>query len=275
MEDPMTKKVLKAQIVNNAEIAGGVYRLTLQCGPEYIKDAEPGRFINLYLNNESMLLPRPISICRAEKERIALVYRVAGKGTKELSGYQGGDTIRISPPLGQGYYIDRMIKTFEESGAGTRTVALVAGGLGVPPMVELAKTLRKHFPEAKLITAVGYQDEVFLTEELRSFCDEVLVATESGREGFRGNVLDMMEDRGFIADYYFSCGPKPMLKALAGICGRLNKPLQISLEERMGCGYGACVGCTCKIQEAGDIVRQKKVCRDGPVFFGSEVAWSE
>jgi dihydroorotate dehydrogenase electron transfer subunit len=271
----MTKEVFEAQIVNNAEIAGGVYRLTLHCGDAFVKDAEPGRFIDLYLNNGSMLLPRPISVCSAEKDRIALVYRVAGKGTKELSGYQSGDTIRISPPLGQGYYIDRVVKTLEDSDAGTKTVALVAGGLGVPPMVELAKAVRNRLPSVKLVAALGYQDEAFLTEELGNFCDEVLVATESGREGFRGNVLEMMEALGFTADYYLSCGPKPMLKALAGICGRMNKPLQVSLEERMGCGYGACVGCTCKIKETGDIVRQKKVCRDGPVFFGNEVVWSE
>jgi dihydroorotate dehydrogenase electron transfer subunit len=204
-----------------------------------------------------------------------LVYRVIGKGTKELSGYKGGDNLRISSPLGQGYYIDHMAATLNDYGSGTRTVALVAGGLGVPPMVELAKVIRNRIPVAKLVAVLGYQDETFLTEELTSFCDGVLIATESGMEGFHGNVLEMMEDLGFAADYYLSCGPKPMLKALAGYCGRLNKPLQVSLEERMGCGYGACVGCTCKIKENSDTVRQKKVCKDGPVFFGNEVVWDE
>lgn len=107
--------------------------------------------------------------------------------------------------------------------------------------------------------------------DLDSFCDEVLIATESGRSGFQGNVLEMMEARGITADYYLSCGPKPMLKALAGYCSRQKKPLQVSLEERMGCGYGACVGCTCRIKEKSAIVKQKKVCKDGPVFFGNEV----
>jgi dihydroorotate dehydrogenase electron transfer subunit len=206
---------------------------------------------------------------------MALVYRVIGKGTKELSGYKAGSTLRVSSPLGQGYDIDQMVETLEDSSSGTRTVALVAGGLGVPPMVELAKVIRKRLPGVKSVAALGYQNEIFLKEDLDSFCDEVLIATQSGRSGFQGNVLEMMEARGLTADYYLSCGPKPMLKALADYCGRLNKPLQISLEERMGCGYGACVGCTCKIKENGDTVRQKKVCKDGPVFFGNEVIWDE
>jgi dihydroorotate dehydrogenase electron transfer subunit len=204
-----------------------------------------------------------------------LVYRVVGKGTKELSGYQGGETLRISSPLGQGYYIEQMTKTLEDSGPGTKTIAIEAGGLGVPPMVELAKVIRKRLPVAILVAVLGYQDETFLTEDLGSFCDEVLVATESGRVGFRGNVLDMMEARGISADYYLSCGPKPMLKALAEYCTRTSKPLQVSLEERMGCGYGACVGCTCKTKGQGSIITQKKVCKDGPVFFGNEVIWNE
>lgn len=270
----MTRELLEAQIVNNTMIAHGVYRLTLHCGAAFIKDAEPGRFVNLYLHDRSMLLPRPISICCAEKERIALVYRVVGKGTKELSGYQSGDILRVSPPLGQGYYIGRMIEALGE-GPGTKTIVLAGGGLGVPPLVELAKVLRNQLPGAGLIAALGFHDETFLTEDLGSFCDEVLVATESGRAGFKGNVLEMLEARRIVADYYFSCGPKPMLKALAGTCAGMNKPLQVSLEERMSCGYGVCVGCTCRIKDQNDDVRQKKVCRDGPVFFGNEVIWND
>lgn len=271
----MTKEVFRSQIIDHTEIADSIYRLTLQYGDDRIGEADPGRFVNLYLDDSSMLLPRPISICRAEKERILLVYRVVGKGTMELTGYKKGDTLRVSSPLGQGYYIDQMIETLGDSGIGAKTIALVAGGLGVPPMVELAKVIRIRLPGTGLVAVLGFQDETFLTEELRELCDEVLIATETGRESFQGNVLEMMEARGTTADYYLSCGPKPMLKALAGYCGRINKPLQVSLEERMGCGYGACVGCTCKIQEKNDIVSQKKVCKDGPVFFGNEVIWND
>ena len=162
----------------------------------------------------------------------------------------------------------------------------------MPPMVELAKAVRKQLAEEekghnkdqigsirkKLIAVIGFQDEVFLDNVLRNYCDEVYIATESGTSGFRGNVIELMETEGIKADYYFSCGPKPMLKALVGFCDKIGKPLQISLEERMGCGYGACVGCTCKTREnevGKSIVKQKKVCKDGPVFFGNEVVWDE
>lgn len=289
----MTKRIIKAQIIRNAEISDGVYRMILQCGAA-AADAEPGQFINLYLHDKSMLLTRPISVCFTEKDRITLVYRVVGKGTKELSAYREGDSLKISTPLGQGYYINKVFETLAESASDTKTIALTAGGLGVPPMAELAKTIRKRLAdcsgsqieytndnkdsEIKLIAMLGFQEEPFLIEELKSFCDEVLIATENGTAGFHGNVLEMMETRKIAADYYLACGPKPMLRALAGLCKKMNKPLQVSLEERMGCGYGACVGCTCRTKEKDSgifKIKQKKVCTDGPVFFGEEVIWNE
>ncbi|HML38822.1 MAG TPA: dihydroorotate dehydrogenase electron transfer subunit, partial [Bacillota bacterium] len=148
-------------------------------------------------------------------------------------------------------------------------------------MVELAKSIRERLSadgQIRLIAAVGYQEAPFLNRELESFCDAVFLAVEKAGPGFRGNVLEMMEARGIEADYYLSCGPKPMLKALAELCARRNKPLQVSLEERMGCGYGACVGCVCKTRETDggvEKMKQKKVCKDGPVFFGSEVVWDD
>jgi dihydroorotate dehydrogenase electron transfer subunit len=157
-------------------------------------------------------------------------------------------------------------------------------------MVELAKALRTGpgsgglgsrrgrddlNGQIKLTAAVGFQDTPFLITELKSFCNEVIIASEKGTSGFRGNVLEMMEQRGLDADYYLSCGPKPMLAALAGYCRRMGRPLQVSLEERMGCGYGACVGCTCKTRGHDGSEKQKKVCLDGPVFFGEEVIWDD
>lgn len=291
----MTKKIFETKILSNTEIVAGIYRIILQmdtAAADMVVAAEPGQFINLYLQDKSMLLPRPISICLAEKDQITLVYRVVGKGTKELSAYREGDILRISTPLGHGYDIDSIFKALDEIHSETKTIALVAGGLGVPPMLELAKTIHKRLmnenssPDAdgnrnktiKLIAMIGFQTEPFLSEELRSFCNEVHIATESGAAGFRGNVMEMMEREGIDADYYLSCGPRPMLKALAEHCIDMEKPLQVSLEERMGCGYGACVGCTCKTAERSDgivKVKQKKVCKDGPVFFGNEVIWNE
>lgn len=282
----MTAKIMEARILSNEEIAAGVYRILLQNGSEALA-GEPGQFINIYLQNKSMLLPRPISISFAEADRITLIYKIAGKGTKELSSYRTGDSISISTPLGRGYSMDAVFESLDGKSIGEeKTIALVAGGLGVPPMLELAKTLQRCLEERnkkqkgpiKLIALIGFAEEVFLAEELKRYCGEVYIATENGSAGYHGNILEMMERCEINADYYLACGPKPMLKALAAFCNKADKPLQVSLEERMGCGYGACVGCTCKIkeQDGGIIkVKQKKVCKDGPVFFGNEVIWDE
>lgn len=297
----MTTRIFESKILSNTEIAVGIYQIVLQIdtadedmimAAEMVAAAEPGKFINLYLQDKSLLLPRPISICLADEDRITLVYRVVGKGTKELSTYREGNLLRISTPMGHGYNMDSICEALHETPSETKTIALVAGGLGIPPMLELSKTIHKRIinnnrssdnedsrnAKIKLIAMIGFQGETFLTEELRSFCDEIHIATESGAAGFHGNVLEMMERERIDADYYLSCGPKPMLKALAEHCNKRNKPLQVSLEERMGCGYGACVGCTCKTAEKIDGIvkfKQKKVCKDGPVFFGNEVIWNE
>lgn len=290
-------EIIEAEVISNQEIVKDIFRIELQCDTS-IPDGKPGQFINLYLRDKSMLLPRPISICRMENEKIILVYRVVGKGTKELSSYREGAFLRISSPLGNGYDLDTVFRTLDQAGPREKTIGIVAGGLGIPPMVELANAIRARLKngsrsqtdsvecsegtKTKLIAMLGFQEEPFLTEELNRFCDEVHIAAEKGSAGFRGNVLEMMKNREICADYYLSCGPRPMLKALSGICGRSKKPLQVSLEERMGCGYGACVGCTCKIKESSETggensgkTRPQKVCKDGPVFFGSEVIWDE
>lgn len=289
----MTKEIIESRIIRHREIAGDIFQLELQWGGAE-REGGPGQFVNLYLRDRSLLLPRPISICRMEGETVTLVYRVVGKGTKELSGYQEGEILRISTPLGNGYDLDAVFRAVAQVSPKQRTICLVAGGLGVPPMVALAKAFREGITagssrehnaehqngreEIKLVAVLGFQEEPFLTEELGAYCDEVHIALERGTTGFRGNVLELMEKRKIWGDYYLSCGPKPMLKALSELCDRRSVPVQVSLEERMGCGYGACVGCTCKTAEAGgsgESTKLKKVCKDGPVFLGSEVVWDE
>jgi len=261
-----TKAVVNCQVVENREIAVGIYKITI--GGESVlpicKDLAPGQFINVYMKDKSTLLPRPISICNIEKDAIELVYKVVGKGTGEMSGYKRGDSIRISSPLGNGFRLDA-------DGSEKRAV-LVAGGVGVPPMIELAKALKKL---GMAVTGVfGFQEEPFLIREMEAHCDRLFIATENGMEGFHGNVIQLMVEQNITGDEFYSCGPKPMLKALALACEEMKVPVQVSLEERMGCGYGACVGCTCRIKE-GEKVVQKAVCKDGPVFKGNEVVWDE
>ncbi|QOX62281.1 dihydroorotate dehydrogenase electron transfer subunit [Anoxybacterium hadale] len=269
-------RILESKILGNDQIAREIYCMTLEY-EGWESEMKPGQFVNLYLNDKSMILPRPVSICEAEKGKLALVYRIVGKGTEALSSYAPGDIIRVSTPLGNGYDVtDIALRLGTDS---SKTIVLAAGGLGVPPMLELAKSLRKAIePNIKLTAVIGFQDEVFLCEELEQYCDSVLVATDNGSKGFHGNVLELMKAEGDPGDYYLACGPKPMLKAVSDYCVEKNIPIQVSLEERMGCGYGACVGCTCRIKEENDEkvpFKLKKVCKDGPVFRGNEVVWDD
>ena len=173
-----------------------------------------------------MLLARPISICEIGTDTLTLVYGVVGKGTKEFSSYNVGDDIKLTTALGNGF-----------TPADAKVHVLVGGGIGVPPLVELAKHL-----EGEKIAVIGFREAPFLHDRLEELGVKVYVATDSGAHGFKGNVVELMEEKGLVGDYYYSCGPKPMLRALAAFCEAKGKPVQVSLEERMGCGYGACVG---------------------------------
>ncbi|MGN0711870.1 MAG: dihydroorotate dehydrogenase electron transfer subunit [Anaerovoracaceae bacterium] len=268
------KKVLTGRVLGNDRIAADVFKIMIEA--DGLGEIKPGQFVNIYLDDKSMLLPRPISICDADGNTITLVYRVVGGGTKLLSEYAAGKAIKVSTPLGNGNFIDGTEKGGKFDSYKDKYVVVVGGGIGVPPMVLLAKRLKEK--GAKVIAAVGFQHEPFLLEELEKYCMEVHIATDSGAVGFHGNAVQMIKEQGISGEEYFSCGPKVMLKALSEYCMEKNIPCQVSLEERMGCGYGACVGCTCKVKvktEHGIEIQQKGVCKHGPVFFGEEVAWDE
>ncbi len=253
------KTVIEAKIIQNQEIAQGVYRMVLSA-PEIAAGASCGQFVNLYPKAKHTLLPRPISICEIGEDTLTLVYGVVGEGTREFAGYNAGETIRVSSAIGTGFKPQK-----------TKTAVLVGGGIGVPPLVELAKQM-----SGEKIAVIGFRDEPFLKEELEKAGAKVYIATDSGKTGFKGNVIELIQEQGISGDYFYSCGPKVMLKALAAYCESINTPVQVSLEERMGCGYGACVGCVCKIKENTETgYEHKKVCKDGPVFLGSEVVWDE
>ena len=254
----MSKKVVVGEIIGQVAIAPMIYKMTIKA-PEVAETARAGQFVNLYPASKSTILPRPISISEIGENTITLVYGVVGEGTKEFSELQVGDTVRVSTPLGNGYTIQKE----------AQVSVLVGGGIGVPPLVELAKQI----PGEK-IAVLGFRDEPFLVETLEELGAKVYVATDSGRYGFKGNVIELIKAEGIEGDYFYSCGPKVMLRALATYCESVNVPVQVSLEERMGCGYGACVGCVCKTKADNEKgYEQKKVCKDGPVFLGSEVKW--
>lgn len=247
-----------ATVMEQEKIASGIYSLWIRT-KRIAGEAKPGQFLSLYSREESRMLPRPISICEIDREggRIRMVYRVAGKGTEEFSRLASGDRIEVLGPLGNGFPLD----------TGAKKAFLMGGGIGIPPMVQLARELKT---EVQVIA--GYRDESFLTGELSEH-GALYVATEDGSAGTRGNVLDAVREHGLTADIIYACGPGPMLRAVKAYAEERGIPCWISMEERMACGIGACLACVCRSKEVDGHthVRNKRVCKDGPVFLSTEV----
>ena len=246
------KKKIKATVVSQNEIAEQIYDMWLET--DLAKEAHPGQFVAVYPKNAATLLPRPISICEADKQRnrLRLVYRVAGSGTKEFSGYQAGDSIFILGILGNGFPLDK---------AKGKTVFLMGGGIGIPPMLQLAKEL-----DAEKQIVVGYRNrELFLCEDLKQY-GNIYVATEDGSAGSKGNVMDAIQENKLQADMIMACGPMPMLRAIKKYAEENGIEAYLSLEERMACGVGACLVCACAVKEKNGETVNKRACVDGPVF---------
>lgn len=223
-------------------------------------NARPGQFISLYSRDGSALLPRPISICEIDVEQgaIRLVFRIVGKGTKEFSGHKAGDSIEVMGPLGNGFTIE-----------GTKAI-LIGGGIGIPPMLQLAKTLKQQNIEPQIV--LGYRDELFLNEEFEQY-GKVYISTEDGSVGTKGNVIDAIQAEGIQGDILFACGPTPMLRGIQTYALETHIKAQLSMEEKMACGIGACLACVCKSKEkdSHSHVNNKRICKDGPVFYAEEV----
>ena len=253
------KKKCMAVIVSQSKISEGIYSMWLQFPGDYniAAQAVPGQFISMYCAEGSRLLPRPISICEidAEGRKLRVVYRVAGKGTKEFSAMGEGDQIPVIGPLGNGF-------TRKEGKA-----VLIGGGIGIPPMLELAKEL-----DCEKQIVLGFRDELFLLEDFRNR-GQIYIATEDGSAGTEGNVLDAIRENGLDADIIYACGPTPMLRAIKEYAAEQNIECWISMEERMACGIGACLACVCKSKEkdAHSNVKNKRICKEGPVFLAQEV----
>lgn len=256
------KKKERAVVLSQNCIATDVYDMWIRT--ELAKDAVPGQFICLYPKNESTLLPRPISICEVDekKETLRIVYRLAGKGTREFATYKEGDTVDILGTLGNGFPLEA---AKEEN---VKNIFLIGGGIGIPPMLQLAKDL-----SVKTDILVGYRtNELFLEEDLKKY-GNVFVATEDGTAGTKGNVMDAIKKEGLQADLIYACGPMPMLRAIKAYAEEHNIKAYISLEEKMACGVGACLGCVCKTKEVDhhSHVYNTRICTDGPVFEAGEV----
>ncbi len=254
----MAKRKERARVLSQECLAPGIYSMWIETG--IAKEAVPGQFISLYSRDGSRLLPRPISLCEIGDGRLRIVYRVAGAGTEEFSSYRAGDPADILGPLGNGFPLEE---------ARGKKVLLVGGGIGVPPMLETGKALSGQ----DVTFVMGYRDgRMFLKEDFEA-CGRLCVATEDGSFGTRGNVLDAIRENGLEADVIFACGPAPMLRALKEYGAQKGIPVWISMEERMACGIGACLACVCGSKEVDghSHVRNKRVCKDGPVFLAEEV----
>lgn len=250
------KTVENCKIISNTALAEGIYDMTFQC-PKISSQAKPGQFVEIYPDNGVNLLARPISICEIKEDAIRVVFQRVGKGTDLFSKLSAGDTIRVLGPCGNGY-------TLKDGKS-----LLVGGGIGVPPLLEACKQL-----QGEKIVVLGFRTGGFLADEFEKYGAKVYITTDDGSVGFKGNVVDLIKKENIVADHIYSCGPKIMLKFLSQLAMDKGIEAQVSMEERMACGIGACVGCVVKIK-SDDGWEFKKVCKDGPVFDCKEVVWNE
>ena len=257
----MRKKEI-CTIISQEEISTGIYSLWVQNG-DIAREASPGQFVMVFSDDGAKLLGRPISLCRIcpEENRIRLVYRVTGPGTgtEEFSRKKAGDKITLLGPLGNGF-------PMEEAEKGH--LLLIGGGIGIPPLLEIA--VRRS---GECSAFLGYRDSgLFLCDEFKNV-GPAFAATEDGSFGIRGNVLDALRETGVWGDMIFACGPLPMLRAVSEYAAAKDIPCWISMEERMACGIGACLGCVVPTPDTDghSHVCNKRVCKDGPVFRSTEV----
>ena len=244
------KKKTTVAVVSQKQIAAQIYDLWVET--ELAKEARAGQFVAVYPQNAATLLPRPISICEVDRDRsrLRLVYRVAGKGTAEFSACSAGEKLEVLGVLGNGFPVEKAV------------------GRKVLPMLQLAREL-----EAEKHILLGYRDQdLFLQEDLGQY-GQVYIATEDGSVGVQGNVMDIIRVNALEADMIMACGPMPMLRAIKKYAAEQGIAAYISLEERMACGVGACLGCVCRTKEidSHSHVHNARICTDGPVFEAGEV----
>ena len=244
------------EILSNEALTDSVYKMVLSGDTSAI--TAPGQFVNIQLSGK--FLRRPISVCDYDSETLTIVYKVVGAGTEQMSEMTPGTELDILTGLGNGYDL---------SPAGDRPL-LVGGGVGVPPLYMLAKKLLKEGKTVSVILGFNTRGEVFYENEFKALGCDVTVATVDGSYGVKGFVTDALaarEKEGKTYTYFYTCGPEPMLKALYNVTVTGG---QFSFEERMGCGFGACMGCSCKT-----LYGNKRICKDGPVLVKEEIIWEK
>ncbi len=234
-------------VLENTPLTATVYRMRLTGDTTGITT---GQFVNILL--DGLYLRRPISVCDCIEGVLTLIYKVVGKGTRQMAGMHVGQPVDVLTGLGNGYDLSK---------AGDRPL-LLGGGVGVPPLYMLARQLRQQGKAVSVVLGFNTADEVFCEQEFKDLGCDVIVTTADGSYGVKGFVTDALPD---TYSYFYTCGPEPMLRA---VYKATHTSGQFSFEERMGCGFGACMGCSCKV-----ITGYKRICKDGPVLEKEEVLW--
>jgi dihydroorotate dehydrogenase electron transfer subunit len=239
------------KIRNNEPLTSSVWRMVLEGDTQWI--SRPGQFVNIELAGR--YLRRPISISDYDADTITLIYKVVGGGTEQMSRMAAGEELDLLVGLGNGFDVE----------ASGEKPLLVGGGVGVPPLYNLCKVLLKQGKRPTVILGFNKADEIFSREAFAALGATVYVATADGSVGVKGFVTDVLREKGVEYDYFYSCGPLPMLKALSEATTTSG---ELSFEERMGCGFGACMGCSCKT-----LTGNKRICKEGPVMKKEELLW--
>lgn len=243
----MTQGIYK--ILYNRPLTDSVYKMVLEGDTSALTAA--GQFVNIKL--DGLFLRRPISVCEYDGKSIVLIYKVVGQGTEQMSEMKQGDTLDLLVGLGNGFNTDIECKK----------PLLIGGGVGVPPLYELCKRVLEKGMKPTVILGFNTADEVFYEKEFKALGADTYVTTVDGSYGIKGFVTEAMKD--ITYDYFYTCGPEPMLKAVDSVAKTSG---QMSFEERMGCGFGACMGCSCKTKYGN-----KRICKDGPVLEREEIIW--
>lgn len=246
----MYKKAIYS-VLSNEPLTRDVYHMVLEGDTQWI--TRPGQFVNIEL--DGFYLRRPISISDWSDTTITIIYKVVGRGTQVMSRMGVGVKLDVLTGLGNGFNPE----------VECQKPLLVGGGVGVPPLYRLAKELLARGRKVNVVLGFNKADEVFYAEEFKALGADVYVSTADGSMGVKGFVTDAIREAAIDFDYFYSCGPLPMLKALCGCC---DQDGELSFEERMGCGFGACMGCSCKT-----LTGNKRICKDGPVMKRGEIIW--
>jgi dihydroorotate dehydrogenase electron transfer subunit len=244
----MKPEYKKAYVVRNEEIAKGIYKLSVDnIHGEHWSNVKPGQFYMLRCWDREPLLSRPVSLYEINEREITFLYAVFGRGTKLIGKLKVGDSLELLGPLGNGFEVDKI----------NGRVAVVAGGIGIAPMMQLVKELT----HCSVDLYAGFRNEVYAVEDMGEWIKEVHIATEDGSRGHRGFVTDLLEPS--LYDYVLCCGPEVMMQKVAVMCIDKKVPVYVSMEKHMACGVGACLVCTCDTKDG-----RKRACKEGPVFKG-------